>query len=92
MFCGIGLTNAQLFELSVQEYKRNRVSFTIIHIKKLEYSQATRAKSGAFGNLVKTDIHLQIEEIQMRRLLMSRLIRNFTVCFVNLFFHSNNKI
>ena len=26
MFCGIGLTNAQLFELSVQEYKRNRVS------------------------------------------------------------------
>ncbi|KAL3863382.1 hypothetical protein ACJMK2_005139, partial [Sinanodonta woodiana] len=25
MFCGIGLTNAQLFELSVQEYKRNKL-------------------------------------------------------------------
>ena len=24
-FCGIGLTNAQLFEMSVQEYKRNQV-------------------------------------------------------------------
>ena len=30
MFCGIGLTNAQLFELSVQEYKRNRVSQWLI--------------------------------------------------------------
>ncbi|XP_053406737.1 cGMP-specific 3',5'-cyclic phosphodiesterase-like isoform X2 [Mercenaria mercenaria] len=25
MFCGIGITNAQLFELSVQEYKRNKL-------------------------------------------------------------------
>ena len=25
-FCGIGLSNAQLFEMSVQEYKRNQVS------------------------------------------------------------------
>ena len=25
-FCGIGLTNAQLFDASVQEYKRNQVS------------------------------------------------------------------
>lgn len=25
-FCGIGITNAQLFEISVQEYKRNQVS------------------------------------------------------------------
>ena len=24
-FCGIGLSNAQLFEMSVQEYKRNQV-------------------------------------------------------------------
>ena len=26
MFCGIGITNAQLFQLSIQEYKCNRVS------------------------------------------------------------------
>ncbi|KAL4232240.1 hypothetical protein ACF0H5_009814 [Mactra antiquata] len=25
MFCGIGITNAQLFEMSVQEYKRNKL-------------------------------------------------------------------
>ena len=25
-FCGIGITNAQLFELSVMEYRRNQVS------------------------------------------------------------------
>ena len=25
-FCGIGLTNAQLFDASVQEYQRNQVS------------------------------------------------------------------
>lgn len=31
MFCGIGITNAQLFEMSVQEYKRNKV-FTHYYI------------------------------------------------------------
>lgn len=25
-FCGLGLSNAQLFELSIQEYKKNQVS------------------------------------------------------------------
>ena len=38
-------------------------------------------KSGHFGHQVISDIHLQTVEIQMRRLLMSRLIRIFTVCF-----------
>ena len=46
----------------------------------------SRVKSGKFGHQVNSDTHLQTVEIQMRRLLMSRLIRIFTVCFVNLFF------
>ena len=45
-----------------------------------------RVKSGNFGHQVNSHIHLQIVVIQMRRLLMSRLIRIFTVCLVNLFF------
>lgn len=28
-FCGIGIQNAQLFELSVQEYKRNQVTIPL---------------------------------------------------------------
>ena len=47
-----------------------------------------RVKSGNFGHQVNSDMHLQTVEIQMRRLLMSRLIRIFTVCLVNLFFIS----
>ena len=49
-----------------------------------------RVKSGNFRYQVNSDIHLQTVEIQMRRLLMSRLIRMFTVCLVNLMFYSNN--
>ena len=44
-----------------------------------------RVKSGNFRHQVNSHIYLQIVEIQMRRLLMSRLIRTFTVCLVNLF-------
>ena len=47
-----------------------------------------RVKSGNFGHQVNSDIRLQTIEIQMRRLLMSRLIRIFTVCLVNLCFSS----
>ena len=39
-----------------------------------------RVKSGNFGHQVNSDIHLQTVKNQMRRLLMSRLIRIFTVC------------
>ena len=42
-------------------------------------------KSGKFGHEVNSDTRLQTVKIQMRRLLMSRLIRSFTVCLVNLF-------
>ena len=35
----------------------------------------TRVKLGNVGHLVNSDIHYQTVEIQMRRLLMSRLIR-----------------
>ena len=44
-----------------------------------------RVKSGNFGHQVNSDIHWQTVEIQMRRLPMSRLIRVFSVCLVNLF-------
>ena len=49
--------------------------------------KAYRVKSGKFGHQVNSDIHLLTVEIQMRRLLMSHLIRIFTVCLVNLFFN-----
>ena len=39
-----------------------------------------RLKSGHFEHQVNSDMHLQTVKIQMRRLLMSRLIRVFTVC------------
>ena len=45
-----------------------------------------RVKSGKFGPHVNLDTHFQTVEIQMRRLLMNRLIRIFTVCLVSLFF------
>ena len=48
-----------------------------------------RVKSGNFGHQVNSDTHLQIVEIQMRPLLMSRLIRIFTVCLVNSFYSNN---
>ena len=44
-----------------------------------------RVKSGNFGHQVNSDIYLQTEEIQMRRLLMSRLIRilpDFTLSII----------
>ena len=47
--------------------------------------QDFRVKSGKFGHQVNLDIRLQTVEIQTRRLLMSRLIRIFTVCLVNYF-------
>ena len=42
-------------------------------------------KSGKFGHQVNSDTHLQIVLIQMRRHLMSRHIRSFTICLGNLF-------
>ena len=47
-----------------------------------------RVKAGNFGQRVNSDIHMQTVKLQMRRLLMSRLIRIFTVCLVNLIFIS----
>ena len=48
-------------------------------------------KSGNFGHQVNSDIHLQTVEIQMRRILMSCLVRIFTI-LVSLFFVPINKI
>ena len=41
-----------------------------------------RVKSGNFGQRAISDIHFQTVKIQMRRLIMSRLIWIFTVCLV----------
>ena len=49
------------------------------------FKTCLRVKSGNFGHQVNSDIHLQTVEIQMRRLLMSRLIRIFSVCLENIF-------
>ena len=51
-----------------------------------KHDASYREKSGSFGQQVNSDIRLQTVKIQMRRLLMSRLIRIFTVCLVNLIF------
>ena len=51
-----------------------------------------RVKSGNFGHQVNSDIHLQTGKTLMRRLLMSRLIRIFTVCKNILFFITIIKI
>ena len=45
----------------------------------------SRVKSGKFGQQVNLDTRLQTVEIQMRRLLMSRLNSISTDCLVNLF-------
>ena len=45
-----------------------------------------RVKLGKFGHQVNSDTHLQIVEIQMRWLLMSRLIDQDFHCLLNLFF------
>ena len=50
-------------------------SYISINRKKIE--KKPRAKSGKFGHEVNSDTRLQTLEIQMRRLLMSRLIRIF---------------
>ena len=49
-------------------------------------TKSYRVKAGKFGHQVDSDTLLQTVKIQMRRLLMSRLIRIFTVCLDNLFF------
>ena len=48
-------------------------------------SKCHRVKSSKFGHLVNSDTHLQTVIIQMRRLLMSRLIRVFTDNLGNLY-------
>ena len=69
-------------------------NFILIKFHASHYMASTqnliRVKSGNFRHQVNSDIHLQTVEIQMRRLLMSHLIRIFTVCLVNLPFHSHN--
>ena len=51
-------------------------AFALLFIKR----DFVRVKSSKFGHQVNSDTRLQTVEIQMRRLLMSRLIRIFTVC------------
>ena len=51
-------------------------------------ANASRVKSGIFGNQVNSDIHLQTVEIQMRRLLIRIFIQ---LCLFNIYFYSNLK-
>ena len=55
-------------------------------MKKRQLILPYRVKAWYFGHQVNSDTHLQTVEIQMRRLLMSRLIRIFTVSLVDYFF------
>ena len=52
-------------------------------------TRQSKVKAGNFGHQVNSDIHLQTMEIQMRRLLMSRLIMIFTVCYFNIILYYN---
>ena len=60
-------------------------AFKTIPVHTSHYHHLVRIKTGNFGHQVNSDIHLQTVEIRMRRLLMSRLIRIFSVCLANLF-------
>ena len=60
------------------------VTISSLLVDRLRYLPS-RVKSGNLGQQVNSDIHLQTLEILMGLLLMSRLIRIFTVCLVNLF-------
>ena len=59
--------------------------YFVIHTG-IRHCHFPRVKLGKFGHQVNSDTHLQTVEIQMRRLLVSRLIRIFTVCLVNFIF------
>ena len=52
----------------------------------LKFDLNDRVNSGSFGHQVNSDTHLQNGGNPDERLLMSRLIRIFTVCLVDLFF------
>ena len=64
----------------------NCVLFDILCSYTIDLFKNNRVKSVKFRHQVNSDTHLQTVEIQMKRLLMSHLIRIFTVCQVNLFF------
>ena len=66
--------------MSILSSKRNSVNKEFLIIDK-----HNRVKSCNFGHHVNSDIQLQTVEILMRRLLMSSLIRIYTVCLVYLF-------
>ena len=66
------------------QIKQNFSNF--VFANSVEIIVATVQKSGKFGHQVNSDTRLQAVEIQMRRLLMGRHIRIFTVCLGNLFF------
>ena len=82
--------NSILLNLRSISFTRNKKPLLYNTVLILCYGDGLvgRVKSGNFGHQVNSDIHLQTVEIQMRRLLMSRLIRIFTVCLVTIYFYS----
>ena len=73
-------------------YQKTRTWYSLYWIDSLKNRLSnTWVNSLNFGHKVNSDTHLQTVEIQIRWLLMSRLIRIFNVCLVDYFvFNSNN--
>ena len=62
-----------------------RIYLTLPYLALYALARHITVKLGKFGHQVKSETYLQTVLILMRRLLMSRLIRIFTVCLANLF-------
>ena len=74
--CGL----SQVYHCSCGLFVSNIVASRFMLYKEHPTVCQSRVKAGEFGHQVNSDIHLQTVEILMRRLLMSRLNRIFTVC------------
>ena len=74
------------------QVNRIKIGGGVLYMKySAEQELSARVNLGQFGHQVNSDTYLQTVEFQMRRLLMSRFIRIFTVFLVitvNLFFIS----
>ena len=83
----IGITTFKTLIWVESEESTNHILFRLGTAAAYMLECKYRVKSSKFGHQVNSDTHLQTVDIQMRRLLMSRLIRIFTVCLhvVNLF-------
>ena len=83
--------NVTMFVIAKAIFKEKKTIFFLEIITYVNIiNESPWIKSGNLGHQANSDISLQTVEIQMRRLLMSRLIRIFTVFIVYLFLYSIN--